>query len=84
MLVTLKSDIPVKLNDGLDRFMKGSNWYPQKVMDILDVKEYTAGIKSGVDMEHFSGIVIQASGRTMGLSFLRCSLHFPVVIFLHQ
>ena len=35
ILVSLKSDMSLKLNQGSDRLKKGSNWYPQRVLGIL-------------------------------------------------
>ena len=34
-LSSLKSDISLKLNKGLDLLRKGSNWYPHRVMGNL-------------------------------------------------
>ena len=63
ILVCLKLGIILILNKVSDRFIKGSNWYPHRVMGIFDIKECTAGIiKSGVTREHPSGIVIKAIG----------------------
>ena len=43
LLVILKSNFSLKFNDGLDRFIKGANWQPQRVLHNLDVIEFTAG-----------------------------------------
>ena len=61
--VSFKIDISLKLNKGSNRFIKGANGYPQRAMGISDVKKFTAGImKSGVIMEHPSGMAIKANG----------------------
>ena len=66
--VNLKLGIKLKLNIGSDKFIKGSNLYPHRVMDTLDVNELTGGImKSCINMEHPFGMIIKASG---GLSVL--------------
>ena len=62
-LVSLNSDIILKLNEGFDKSLKGSNLYPYRTIGIFDVKEVTAGImKCGINMEHPSGMIIKASG----------------------
>ena len=66
--ICVKSDFNLKLNYGLDKFWKGSNWYPHKTLDIWDMKELPAGImRYGVNMWHPSGTIIKANG---GLMFL--------------
>ena len=61
-LVFINCDINLKLNKALNIFMKGSNWYPQMIMGIVDVKELTSGItRSSVNMECPSSIVIKVS-----------------------
>ena len=69
--VNLKLEISLKLNEGSDEFLKGSNWYLQKGMESAHGKELTVWImKSGIQMEHPSGIIIKDSG---GLT--NCYLH---------
>ena len=66
MLVNLNSDFDLKLNDGLDRFLNGSNLYLYCVMDNVDVKELnTEIIKCCVNMEQPSGIVSKTRGGLM-------------------
>ena len=63
MFVNLTLDTSLKLNEGLDKFIKGSNWYPYRGMDTLGVNESIARIiKSGVNMQHPSGMFMKANG----------------------
>ena len=63
--------VSFKLRDGLDRYIKKSNWYPQNLMSNLDVKGITDGIiRYNVIAEHHSGIVIRASGGLKVLIFV--------------
>ena len=62
-LVSLKSNINLKMNDGLDKFWKGLISYLHRAMGNLDVKELTAGImKSSINMEHPPGTVVNVIG----------------------
>ena len=62
-LINSKWDMSQKLKKGWERFIKGSNWYPHKVIKTLDVNEVTASIiKSSVNVKHPSGMVIKANG----------------------
>ena len=60
--VNLKLNINLNVNEGLDKFIKGYDWYHYRVMDTLDVNELKVIIKSGVNTEHPSGMDIKASG----------------------
>ena len=59
-LVRVQLDINLKLNMGSNRFINGSNLYPQ-CWGIFDVKEFSTGIiKSGVNIRQPSEKVIKA------------------------
>ena len=59
MLVSLGSDINLKLNTGLDRFINGSNLHLHSIMCTFDVRVLTVWImKSGVNIQQPSGVVI--------------------------
>ena len=61
MFLNLNSDISLTLNNGSYRFINGSNLYPHSVMGTFDMKKLTVDIlKSGVNMEQPSNIVIKA------------------------
>ena len=63
MTLPITLDINLQLNRGLERFMKGSNWYPCKDIDILDWKVLDISmIKGEVKMEHPSGRITMAKG----------------------
>ena len=62
-IASLKLDSNLKLNEGSDKFRKGSNWYTHRAMGILDLKELIAVImKSWVEIEHPSDRIIKVSG----------------------
>ena len=59
-LVSLNFDI--NFNKESDNFRKGSDWYPHRMIGILDAKDLIAGIiKSGLKMRHTSGKIITAN-----------------------
>ena len=63
----------------MDLFRKGSHWYPNSVMGILEVNEFTVGMMKSVEkIKQLSGRFITASrGRTILFSVFPG--HFPSV-----